>query len=155
MLYEVITTYLHNMNQVTEEMTGIVKKGMEDIKYLSDKTEDNNTAGMEIQQVIMKTDSSAKKIGNASSVIASIADQTNLLALNAAIEAASRITSYNVCYTKLLREYTAVPYKIAPMEFFHPETVKMECSEWNAAFKHSINKTHNGCFIIVCCKGCG
>jgi len=81
-------TYLHNMNQVTEEMTGIVKKGMEDIKYLSDKTEDNNTAGMEIQQVIMKTDSSAKKIGNASSVIASIADQTNLLALNAAIEAA-------------------------------------------------------------------
>ncbi len=88
MIIENDQTYLYTMNQVTEDMTGIVNKGMEDIKYLSDKTEDNNTAGMEIQQVIMKTDASAKKIGNASSVIASIADQTNLLALNAAIEAA-------------------------------------------------------------------
>lgn len=80
--------YLKKMNQVTIEMEDIVSKGMEDIDYLSEKTKDNSIAGTEIQQVIMKTDSSAKKIGNASNVIASIADQTNLLALNAAIEAA-------------------------------------------------------------------
>ncbi|MDD3413746.1 MAG: methyl-accepting chemotaxis protein [Lachnospiraceae bacterium] len=80
--------YLKKMNQVTTEVEGIVKKGMEDIAYLSEKTKDNSVAGTEIEQVIMKTDSSAKKIGDASNVIASIADQTNLLALNAAIEAA-------------------------------------------------------------------
>ncbi len=80
--------YLEKMNLVTTEVEGIVAKGMKDIAYLSEKTKDNSVAGTEIQQVIMKTDSSAKKIGNASNVIASIADQTNLLALNAAIEAA-------------------------------------------------------------------
>lgn len=80
--------YLERMNLVTTEVEGIVAKGMKDIAYLSEKTKDNSVAGTEIQQVIMKTDSSAKKIGNASNVIASIADQTNLLALNAAIEAA-------------------------------------------------------------------
>ena len=48
----------------------------------------------------------ASSIGQVMTVISDIADQTNLLALNAAIEAAragDRITSYNVCYTKLLR----------------------------------------------------
>lgn len=38
--------------------------------------------------MIVKTNDSSNKIGEASSVISSIADQTNLLALNAAIEAA-------------------------------------------------------------------
>ena len=38
--------------------------------------------------MILKTNESSNRIGQASEVIASIAEQTNLLALNAAIEAA-------------------------------------------------------------------
>ena len=43
---------------------------------------------------------SVKEISEKISIINDIAFQTNILALNAAVD---RITSYNVCYTKLLR----------------------------------------------------
>src|SRR5690606_17590403 len=42
----------------------------------------------EVRDVIIQTNDSSIKIGQASNVISSIAQQTNLLALNAAIEAA-------------------------------------------------------------------
>src|SRR5690606_33235105 len=41
-----------------------------------------------VHDIILRTNDSAKKISQASQVIANIAGQTNLLALNAAIEAA-------------------------------------------------------------------
>ena len=89
---------------------------MQDMMVLSVQTDKNNKTGKDVQTVINKTDESAKLIGNASQMIASIADQTNLLALNAAIEAARAgdagrgfavvaeeivVTSYSIHYTKL------------------------------------------------------
>jgi methyl-accepting chemotaxis protein len=80
--------YLKTMNAATEKVGDVLNNGLKEIDYLSIKTEDSNKASGEIYEVIMKTNESADKIGQASSVIASIAGQTNLLALNAAIEAA-------------------------------------------------------------------
>jgi methyl-accepting chemotaxis protein len=80
--------YLKTLNTATEKVGDVLNNGLKEIDYLSIKTEDSNKASGEIYDVIMKTNESADKIGQASNVIASIAGQTNLLALNAAIEAA-------------------------------------------------------------------
>lgn len=80
--------YLKNLNTATEKVADVLNKGLKEIEYLSKKTEENNAASKEIHGIILKTDESSNKIGQASSVISSIAAQTNLLALNAAIEAA-------------------------------------------------------------------
>jgi methyl-accepting chemotaxis protein len=80
--------YLKSLNVATDKVAEVLNKGLKEIEYLSKKTEENNMASKEIHEVILKTDESANRIGQASNVIASIADQTNLLALNAAIEAA-------------------------------------------------------------------
>ena len=80
--------YLEDMNMASKKVETIVETGMEDVRVLSEKTQENNEAGKQIADVIMKTDESSQKISEASNMIASIADQTNLLALNAAIEAA-------------------------------------------------------------------
>nr|WP_280528559.1 methyl-accepting chemotaxis protein [Tissierella praeacuta] len=66
----------------------IINNGLKEIENLSRITEESNVASKAIQEVILKTNDSSIKIGQASNVIASIAEQTNLLALNAAIEAA-------------------------------------------------------------------
>jgi methyl-accepting chemotaxis protein len=80
--------YLKNLNMATEKVSKVLQEGLVEIAYLTKKTDENNKASREIREVIMKTDDSSNKIGQASNVISSIADQTNLLALNAAIEAA-------------------------------------------------------------------
>ena len=51
-------------------------------------------------------------------------------------------------------KYSTVPYKVTPMEFLHPETVKMENLQWYSTFLHPINKAHDCLLIIVCGKGC-
>jgi methyl-accepting chemotaxis protein len=80
--------YMNNLGKASEEVTEIVGIGLLEIEKLTKITEESNVASKEIYDVIQKTNQSSNKIGEASSVIASIADQTNLLALNAAIEAA-------------------------------------------------------------------
>ncbi len=80
--------YLQDMNKASNEVGNVVNQGIQDIEYLSTKTEENNQASRKIYSVVMKTDESSQRIAEASNVIASIAEQTNLLALNAAIEAA-------------------------------------------------------------------
>ncbi len=80
--------YLKGLNTATDKVAEVLSKGLEEIEFLSQKTEENNRASKEIHEVILKTDESSIRIGQASNVIASIAQQTNLLALNAAIEAA-------------------------------------------------------------------
>ncbi len=80
--------YLTGLNTATEKVVEVLEDGLKEVEYLSRKTEENNQASGDIREVILKTNDSSNKIGQASNVIASIAQQTNLLALNAAIEAA-------------------------------------------------------------------
>lgn len=80
--------YMKALNTSANNVAEVVNEGLVDIENLSKITEESNEATKEIYEVILKTNDSSNKIGQASSVIASIADQTNLLALNAAIEAA-------------------------------------------------------------------
>ena len=77
-----------NLNRASSKVAEVVNEGLLDMNKLSKITEESNGATKEIYEVILKTNESSNRIGQASSVIASIADQTNLLALNAAIEAA-------------------------------------------------------------------
>lgn len=80
--------YTKNINNTVNNVTEVVNEGLAEIENLSKITEESNTAGKNISDVILKTNDSSNKIGEASNFIASIAEQTNLLALNAAIEAA-------------------------------------------------------------------
>lgn len=80
--------YIKELNELGQEISKIVIEGLEGINELSNITEESSIATSEIQVVILKTNESSNKIGQASNVISSIANQTNLLALNAAIEAA-------------------------------------------------------------------
>lgn len=79
---------MNNLNSQTNKVIGVVKEGLNEINTLYKITEESNQANREINDVIIQTNKSALKIGEASSVISSIAQQTNLLALNASIEAA-------------------------------------------------------------------
>lgn len=79
---------VENLNVSSQQVTTVVMEGLKEIDNLSKITEESNNATKEIYDVIVKTNESSSKIGQASNVIASIAQQTNLLALNAAIEAA-------------------------------------------------------------------
>lgn len=76
------------LNEQTIYIAKIVDEGLEEIDNLYNITEESNNANNEIKSVILQTNDSSLKIGQASNVISSIAQQTNLLALNAAIEAA-------------------------------------------------------------------
>ncbi|ROR31568.1 methyl-accepting chemotaxis sensory transducer with Cache sensor [Mobilisporobacter senegalensis] len=81
-------TYVNELNQASDQVSHAVSEGLEEIENLFRKTEENNKANKQIYDVILKTNDSSLKIGEASDVINSIAEQTNLLSLNAAIEAA-------------------------------------------------------------------
>lgn len=79
---------VQNLNAASDKVTEVVEEGLREIDKLSKITEESNNAAKGIFEIILKTNDSSIKIGQASDVIASIAEQTNLLALNAAIEAA-------------------------------------------------------------------
>jgi methyl-accepting chemotaxis protein len=85
---EKVQEYIGNVNSSSTKVTDVVSAGLKEMDSLSKITEESTVAVEEIYQVIMKTNESSNKIGEASSVIESIAAQTNLLSLNAAIEAA-------------------------------------------------------------------
>ncbi len=80
--------YLKNLNQSSQKVSIIAEEGLKEIERLTNISNESRKATDEVQEGIIKTNDSANKIGQASTVIASIAEQTNLLALNAAIEAA-------------------------------------------------------------------
>lgn len=80
-----------NINQLISETASVsssIDEGLEIVEDLEVKTKANSDASSIVYESIIKTNESSNKIGEASSLIASIAQQTNLLALNAAIEAA-------------------------------------------------------------------
>ena len=80
--------YMRDLNTSSNNVMLVIEDGLKEINNLASITEESNIAAKEIYDVILKTDASSNKIGQASNVISSIAEQTNLLALNAAIEAA-------------------------------------------------------------------
>lgn len=80
--------YMSSLNFQTKKVINVVSEGLNEINVLYNITEESNNANKEINDVIIQTNDSSIKIGQASNVISSIAQQTNLLALNAAIEAA-------------------------------------------------------------------
>ncbi len=80
--------HMRELNNAYKNITTVVNEGLEEIDSLTKINEESNRAIKEIYEIILKTNDSSNKIGQASSVIASIAEQTSLLALNAAIEAA-------------------------------------------------------------------
>lgn len=82
------SAYMQNLNDDSNRVSKVVKDGLTEIENLYRITGESNNAAKEIYDVILKTNDSSNRIGQASDVISSIAEQTNLLALNAAIEAA-------------------------------------------------------------------
>lgn len=80
--------HIKELTHASKNVSAVVEDGLDEINRLSNITEETNNATKDIHGVIVSTNDSAIKIGEASNIIASIADQTNLLALNAAIEAA-------------------------------------------------------------------
>ena len=80
--------YVQELNEASQKVNQVVDEGLTEIENLTKISVESSKATKEVQEGITKTNDSAKKISEASNVIAAIADQTNLLALNAAIEAA-------------------------------------------------------------------
>ncbi|QZY55917.1 methyl-accepting chemotaxis protein [Crassaminicella profunda] len=80
--------YMKNVNDSSSKVVKLIDEGLLIINELIEKTNTSGNAAKDMFNMIMETNKSTSKIGEASTVIASIAQQTNLLALNAAIEAA-------------------------------------------------------------------
>lgn len=80
--------YLEGLNTASGKVALIVDEGLVEMDRLASIADDSDDAIERIHDVILNTNDSAIKIGEASDIIANIAHRTNLLALNAAIEAA-------------------------------------------------------------------
>ena len=80
--------HLSDLNKASEKVAQLADEGLGIMALLIEKTEESSASTQEAYQGIADTNNSAKKISEASTLIASIADQTNMLSLNAAIEAA-------------------------------------------------------------------
>jgi methyl-accepting chemotaxis protein len=76
------------VNDSASKVVQLIDEGLMAVNELTENTNKNENASQDIFNIIMKTNESSSKIGEASNLITSIAEQTNLLALNAAIEAA-------------------------------------------------------------------
>ncbi|QOY36580.1 methyl-accepting chemotaxis protein [Anaerobacillus isosaccharinicus] len=81
-------SFMRELNEASQKVNEVVAEGLVEIDNLTNISNESSKATKEVHEGIIKTNDSAKKISEASGVIAAIADQTNLLALNAAIEAA-------------------------------------------------------------------
>ncbi|HOO27178.1 MAG TPA: methyl-accepting chemotaxis protein [Lachnospiraceae bacterium] len=81
-------SHIEKMEDQIIKVSKLIEEGLAVSAQLSAKAKQNTEASNVVFESIRKTNESTVKIGEASSLIASIAQQTNLLSLNAAIEAA-------------------------------------------------------------------
>ncbi len=81
-------TSTQDLTDTSKKIHDITSDGMKKVDNLTAITQQSNDAFQKIFDVITRIEESSKKIGEASSLISSIASQTNLLSLNASIEAA-------------------------------------------------------------------
>lgn len=81
-------TNMEGLKASAESVERMKEEGFTILEDLVEKTKANSSISKEIQQVILDTHESARRIEEISHMIGGIAKQTNLLALNAAIEAA-------------------------------------------------------------------
>ncbi len=87
-LIESNSQYASNLNTSAEQVDTLKDEGFVLLEDLVSRNDETNQAATDIQNIVINSNQSAKKIGAASEMIKSIAEQTNLLALNAAIESA-------------------------------------------------------------------
>jgi methyl-accepting chemotaxis protein len=90
-LGDIITQNTNSSKQLSIASKEIQKAGQDGlnvVQELTTITKTNQESFESIFDIIYKTNDSASRIGEVSSIIADIAEQTNLLSLNAAIEAA-------------------------------------------------------------------
>lgn len=80
--------YMNEVDEASNQVVRLIREGLENVETLTQKTNENADASKDVYENIKIANESSNRIGEVSSMIASIADQTNLLALNAAIEAA-------------------------------------------------------------------
>ncbi|WP_242876019.1 methyl-accepting chemotaxis protein [Cellulosilyticum sp. I15G10I2] len=85
---EQVTKLTVKTDEAAAATSGISSKGLEAIKILTNKSEENSKAAQKVNEIVLEVDRSSIEISAIAEVISQISDQTNLLALNAAIEAA-------------------------------------------------------------------
>ena len=78
----------NKMKEASQIANGLNQEGLESVKLLRDKSNENTKVSGAIGEKINALNSKSATIGQIIETITSIADQTNMLALNAAIEAA-------------------------------------------------------------------
>jgi hypothetical protein len=49
-------------------------------------------------------------------------------------------------------EEAGIPLKVGPLKFLHPKAIEVKNMQGNVPLCHSINKTGNCFFIIICCE---